>query len=113
MSMTLPVLEPFVTSAEAHLSLLLQKFPIFCWTTDTHLTIVSHWGRGFQRGKGRLSSAIGQNVSDYFRCKNPDLPPLKQHRDALLGQAASFEFQRRNRLFEMVVEPFRDPKDRI
>jgi diguanylate cyclase (GGDEF)-like protein len=113
MSQGFSVFESSAPSAEAHLSLLLHKFPIFCWTTDLQLNIVSHWGRGFQRAKGSGSSAVGQNVSEYFRCKNPDLPPLKQHRDALLGQGASFEFQRRNRLLEIVVEPFRDPHNRV
>jgi len=100
-------------SAEAHLALLAQHLPVFFWTTDASLTITDHWGRGFLRRKGSRSAAVGRTISEYFRCENPSLPPLKQHRDALLGISSRFEFQRRNRIFDMTVEPYLNPQDEI
>jgi len=101
------------SSAEAHLRLLVQQLPVFFWTTDTNLTIVGHWGRGFLRRKGAQSSAIGRSIAEYFHCSNSSLPPLKQHQDALLGALSRFEFQRRNRIFDMAVEPFLGPENEI
>jgi diguanylate cyclase (GGDEF)-like protein len=100
-------------SLDAHLRLLAQQLPVFFWTTDASLTITDHWGRGFLRRKGSQSSAIGRSITEYFRCADAVQSPLKQHQDALLGAGSRFEFQRRNRIFDMTVEPFLDPERRV
>lgn len=100
-------------SAEAHLRLLSEQLPVFFWTTDHHLGITSHWGQGFLRRRGALSTAVGRTISDYFRCANSTLTPLKQHVDALLGIPSRFEFKRRSRIFDFTVEPFRGNQNEI
>jgi diguanylate cyclase (GGDEF)-like protein len=92
---------------------LAQQLPVFFWTTDADLTITDHWGRGFQRRKGSQSSAVGRSIREYFRCANFSQPPLKQHHDALRGTGSRFEFQRRNHVFNMTVEPFLNPDAKI
>jgi diguanylate cyclase (GGDEF)-like protein len=113
MLIRLPVPALPTSSADAHLRLLAQQWPVFLWTTDASLTITDHWGRGFLRQNRSQSAAIGRTISDYFRCGRPDRPPLKQHRDALLGMPSRFEFQRRDRIFDLTVEPFLNPQGEI
>ena len=93
--------------------LLSQQLPIFFWTTDTRLRITTYWGRGFERRKGPQSMAIGHSIGDYFRCRNSNDAPAKQHMDALLGISSRFEFKRRTRIFDVTVEPFRDPQNKL
>lgn len=100
-------------SVESHLRLLLEQLPVVFWSTDRRLRITSHWGPGFPRGRGAQSPVIGQSIQEYFRCAQADQTPVKQHTDALLGDSSRFEYQHRNRTFDMTLEPFRDGQNGI
>jgi diguanylate cyclase (GGDEF)-like protein/PAS domain S-box-containing protein len=100
-------------SVEAHLRLLAEQLPVVFWTTDQRLRITSHWGPGFPGRRSAQSTVIGQSANDYFRCPQSEQTPIKQHSDALLGIASRFEFKRRNRIFDVTLEPFRDAQNAI
>lgn len=98
---------------ESHLRLLVEQLPVVFWTTDQRLRLTSHWGPGFPHQRGAQSTIIGQRVHDYFRRSQAGQTPIKQHLDALLGISSRFEFQRRNRIFDLTLEPFRDGQNAI
>ncbi len=98
---------------EAHLRLLAEQLPVVFWTTDQRLRITSHWGPGFPRRRGAESTVLGQSVHDFFHCPQTEQPPIRQHMDALRGISSRFEFQRRNRIYDMTLEPFRDGQNTI
>lgn len=97
-----------IQKAEHHLSLLVEQMPVVFWTTDRRLLITSHWGSGLRLQRSAAAKPIGKGIHEYLRCQQNEDTLVKQHLDALLGISSRFEFKRRNRVFDISIEPLRD-----
>ncbi|HTZ33447.1 MAG TPA: diguanylate cyclase [Methylomirabilota bacterium] len=96
------------SQASTHLGILLRHLPIICWTADERLRITSHSGPPFLR-RHAPRRLLGSTIDQYFRCSREDQAPIKQHLDALLGIPSKFELRRRERIFDMAIDPLRAP----
>ncbi len=99
--------------AEAHLGLLVEQIPLFFWTTDSRLHITSHWGRTASLARSFPRYPVGQTIYQYLRCQDDSEPPVKQHILALRGVSSRLEYASRNRIYDMAIGPYRDPKGKI
>jgi diguanylate cyclase (GGDEF)-like protein/PAS domain S-box-containing protein len=99
--------------AEAHLRLLVEHVPIFFWTTDLHLRVTSHWGRTASLAKSFPRYPVGQTIYQYLRCQDDGGTPVKQHFLALHGASSRVEYSSRTRVYDLSIEPYRDPQGKI
>ena len=97
--------------AEAHLRLLVEQIPLFFWTTDSRLRVISHWGRTASLARSFPRYPVGQTIYQYLRCEEADdEPPVKQHFLALRGVSSRLEYPSRNRIYDLSIGPYRDPQ---
>jgi diguanylate cyclase (GGDEF)-like protein/PAS domain S-box-containing protein len=99
--------------AEAHLRLLVEKIPLFFWTTDPRLRVTSHWGRTASLARSFPRYPVGQTIYQYLRCQEDSEPPVKQHFLALRGASSRLEYSSRNRIYDLSIGPHRDPRGEI
>jgi diguanylate cyclase (GGDEF)-like protein/PAS domain S-box-containing protein len=101
------------TTAETHLRLLMDQMPAVFWTADPGLRITSHGGAGFRRMSLFAGNVPGKTVHETLRCKQDQETPVRQHLAALRGISSRFEYRRRKRIFDMSLEPMRNPRGEI
>jgi hypothetical protein len=99
--------------AEAHLGLLVEQIPLFFWTTDSRLRVTSHWGRSASLARSFPRYPVGQTIYRYLRCEEDGESPAKQHFLALRGVSSRIEYASRNRIYDLTIEPYRDPQGTI
>jgi diguanylate cyclase (GGDEF)-like protein/PAS domain S-box-containing protein len=99
--------------ADAHLRLLVERIPLFFWTTDLLLRVTSHWGRTASLARGFPRYPVGQTIYQYLRCQEDGEAPAKQHFLALRGVSSRLEYASRNRLFDLSIGPYRNPEGTI
>jgi diguanylate cyclase (GGDEF)-like protein/PAS domain S-box-containing protein len=102
-----------VAIAETHLGLLVERMPLFFWTTDKQLRVTSHCGRRLALARGLPRHPVGQSIQQYLRCPEDGESPVKEHHLALRGIASRFEYSSRNRVYDVSVQPHRDPQGTI
>jgi diguanylate cyclase (GGDEF)-like protein len=56
---------------------------------------------------------LEQTVYEYFRCRQREETPAKQHLEALRGVSSRFEYQWRKRVFDISLEPLRNVEGAI
>jgi len=95
--------------AEMHLRLLVEQMPLFFWTADKDLRITSHWGRSASLARSFPRHPVGQTVHQYLRCREDSETPVKEHFLALRGIPSRFDYASRNRVYDLSIEPHRDP----
>lgn len=93
-----------IRHSEAQLRSVLEQMPGLMWTVDTGMRIQRHAGRGHEHLRVRPNERAGRLLTDVFA---PDHPILEAARDALAGQASSYESERDGRNLETYVEPMR------
>jgi diguanylate cyclase (GGDEF)-like protein/PAS domain S-box-containing protein len=87
--------------------LLMEQMPLILWTTDQNLRITSNWGRGLPPSKLRAGGLVGSTVFEFLRCADRHTTPIAEHYDALRGVSAHFEYNWRDRILEICLEPLR------
>ena len=92
---------------------LLEQMPAVLWTTDTDLRITSSAGAGLAALDWHPDQMVGISLIEYFKTDDPQFLPLAAHLRALQGEPASYEMTRKDRTFEVRVEPLRDAEGRI
>ena len=100
-------------AAEAHLQFLVEKLPVYFWTTDRRLRINSQWGSKAGREGAFPSDSLGQSIQQFFRTEEASELPVKQHFLALRGTASRFEFATRERRYDLSIEPYRTARGNI
>jgi PAS domain S-box-containing protein len=87
------------------LSLIMEKMPAVLWTTDKELRFTSEMGAGLEKVVARSSEMTGKTLFEYFQTSDPDLIPIRAHRQALAGESVTYEFEWQNLVFETHVQP--------
>ena len=98
---------------EAQLKLLIEQMPMVVWTTDKDLRITSCLGARLRGAKIRNEELLGKSVYEYLKCQDRHTPPVAQHYEALRGVSSQFEYKRKDRTFELHLEPLRSPSGEI
>jgi two-component system, cell cycle sensor histidine kinase and response regulator CckA len=95
------------------LLVLVEKIPAVLWTTNPDLRLTSLAGAGLAAMNIRPEDYVGMCLNDFSPCHEPDAPPIVAHRQALLGEAFTFDIEILGREFQAHVEPLRGPQGDI
>ncbi len=93
-----------VKESETRLKLLLDQVPGIIWTTDLQLNLHSVIGSRSPELAREIADAAGKNVTDILKL-NPELEQT-YHR-VLSGEPAQFEYEKRDRIYHLRLEPLR------
>ncbi|MFW6150220.1 MAG: response regulator [Chloroflexota bacterium] len=97
-----------LAATEGRLQLLLQQLPCVMWTTDEDLRFVSCQGAGTELARLDVEDMRGKTVDSYMEGE-PSAPAMvRAHRQALEGQASTFEFGWKGRTLYAHVEPLKE-----
>ena len=83
----------------------LGQMPAMLWTADRDLRFTS------AQGADALGSIVGMTIWEYFRDPAGTHPAIVAHLDALAGQSRNYEIEWLDRIWEVRVEPLRDPQE--
>ena len=100
-------------SAEAHLQFVVEKLPLYFWTTDRRLHVTSYWGSTARPARDFPANSVGQSVQEFLRIAEASETPVKQHFLALRGIASRFEYAAHNRLYDVSIEPYLDSQRNV
>ena len=93
--------------ASAHLQFLVEKLPLYFWSTDRRLIITSHWGSKTSQSGDFPANSVGQSIQQFLRCREASETPIKQHFLALRGTASRLEYASGERLYDLSIDPYR------
>ncbi len=101
------------TPSETQLRLLVEQMPVLLWTTDQSLRITSNWGSGLEHSEMNAGDLVGRTVSEYLNCDDTNTMPMGHHDAALRGESVRFEYERKDRVLEIQLQPLRAPSGEI
>jgi len=93
--------------------MLIEQLPVMLWTTDKNLRMTSTWGAGVKQQGVPPKGAVGKTVFEFLQSVDRYATPIVEHYEALRGVSGHFEYQLRNRVFEIHVEPLRSATGEI
>jgi diguanylate cyclase (GGDEF)-like protein/PAS domain S-box-containing protein len=100
-------------SAEEPLRLIIEQMPGLHWTTDQNLRITSNWGKELASAKILRDALVGRSVCEFLCCADRHTTPIAEHYEALRGFSSHFEYNWKNRVWEIRLEPLRGPSGEI
>ena len=99
-----------LVDSEKRLRLLMQQIPVVLWATDDKLKIVTCLGampgKSFFDSRRMLQSPVAQ----YFQNTDEPQEVSFAHRRALKGESVTLQMGWNQNLYEIYVEPLRDPR---
>jgi diguanylate cyclase (GGDEF)-like protein/PAS domain S-box-containing protein len=101
------------TASETQLRLLVEQMPVLLWTTDQNLRITSNWGSGLQHTEINAGDLVGRSISEYLKCPDTNTTLVAHHHSALRGESVRFEYERRDEVLEIRLEPLRSPSGEL
>jgi PAS domain-containing protein len=105
--------EAQLAASEARQRLVLTQMPALVWTLDLDLRFTSSGGAGLAGINSRPNQSVGMSLYEYCQTDDPEFRPIAAARQALRGEAVSYEIEWSGRAFQSHVEPFRDPQGYI
>jgi diguanylate cyclase (GGDEF)-like protein len=102
-----------LSAAETHLQFLVERLPIIFWTTDRGLTVTSYCGSKARPAKAFPADFVGRTVQEFLGKSEASETPVKQHYLALRGTSSRLEYEADNRLYDLSIEPYRNPERKI
>jgi PAS domain S-box-containing protein len=106
--------ETALRASESRLRVLVEQLPAVLWITDTDLRFTFAAGAGLTALKIQPEQAVGQRIEAFSPPDDPGLAEVvAMHRRALQGESVNYESDRRGRVFQNHVEPFRAEDNRI
>jgi diguanylate cyclase (GGDEF)-like protein/PAS domain S-box-containing protein len=94
-------------AAEGPLRLIIDQMPGLHWTTNQNLQVTSNWGKGLAAFRIPPDAFLGHSVCEFLVCADRHTTPIAEHYDALRGFPSHFEYQWKNRILEIRLEPLR------
>lgn len=95
------------TAVDLRLLSLIEQIPALVWTTDSQLRLTSSWGSFLRQSELHQADLIGRPVAEYLNCQDTNSIPTAHHHAVLRGESVQFEYQRKNRILEIRLEPLR------
>lgn len=93
--------------AEAPLRLIIEQMPGLYWTTDQNFRITSNWGKDLVSSMIPTDALVGRSLCEFLGCADQHTTPIAEHFEALRGVSSRFEYNWRNRIWEICLEPLR------
>jgi PAS domain S-box-containing protein len=91
-----------------YLRLIFRQAPGAVWATDRELRLTHVHGRTAMLDAARVERLVGTTIYDFVGSHDPSEPVIAHHLAALAGGRQSFQYQRQDRWFEVLVEPLVD-----
>ena len=91
-----------------YLRLIFTQIPGAIWATDRDLRLTYVNGRTRLLDAAAAQRLVGDTIYRFVGSSDPTEPVVAHHLAALAGGRQSFQYQRRSRTFEVLVEPLRD-----
>ena len=105
--------ERALRESDARLRLMVSQLPAVLWTVDSDLRYTSSAGAGLATLKIAPSQVVGMTLYEFFNTNDPEFLPIAKHRRSLEGEAANYEMNWENRIWETHTEPLRDQEEKI
>ncbi len=99
--------------ADGPLEFLISQMPGLHWTSDQNLRITSNWGKELAFAKILPGALVGRSVCEFLGCADRDTTPIAEHYEALRGLSSQFEYQWKDRLWDIRLEPLRTPSGQV
>jgi diguanylate cyclase (GGDEF)-like protein/PAS domain S-box-containing protein len=94
--------------SESRTRVLMEQMPAVMWTMDRDLRFTSSVGAGLAGLGLEPNQVVGMSVYEYFGTDDPEFPPVAAHREALSGEAVTYNLDWEGQSFQSHVEPLRD-----
>lgn len=91
-----------------YLRLILRQVPGVVWATDRELRFTYVHGQMMLDDVESQQRLVGTTLYDFVGSHEPTEPAVAHHLAALTGARQSFQYVRRGRSFEVLIEPLRD-----
>jgi PAS domain S-box-containing protein len=98
---------------EARLGVMIENMPAVLWTTDRNLRFTYSVGAGLKALAQKPNHVVGKSLFEYFRTEDAEFMPIAAHRQALGGEAITYEMEWEKRIFESHVQPLRSREGEI
>jgi PAS domain S-box-containing protein len=105
--------ERALRESDARLRLVVSQLPAVLWTIDPDLRFTYGSGAGLAALNLTPDQVLGKSLYEYFKTDDPEFMPIAKHRISLDGEAASFEMNWNNRVWETHTEPLRDENGKV
>jgi PAS domain S-box-containing protein len=90
------------------LRMVLSQMPAIFWTVDRDLRFTEAMGAGRRLLGEEDRDVVGVDLFAYFKTTDPCFEPIAAHRQALEGEATTYQTTWQGRTFQSHVEPLRD-----
>ncbi|MFP4370230.1 MAG: PocR ligand-binding domain-containing protein, partial [Candidatus Kapaibacterium sp.] len=97
--------EEKLLESEEKFKLAMSSVPGFIWTVNTDLEIVISMGSAFE--KMGIEQRTGKSLYEVFSTESERIDPIRYHKIALSGEPVKYEFELKDRFFEIRLEPIR------
>jgi two-component system sensor histidine kinase UhpB len=101
--------EQQLAEREAAMRMLLEQLPALVWTVDTDLVFTMISGGGLPNVVSAAKRNIGKALTDILILEPYGSVALLAHQQALQGEPAGYPFAYYGRMFDVSVEPLRNP----
>jgi len=99
--------------AEASLRSIIEQMPGLHWTTDRDLRITANWGKASASVRILPDALVGRSVCEFLGCADRHTTPIVEHYEALRGIPSQFEYNWKDRFWEIRLESLRAPSGEI
>src|SRR5258708_17088721 len=99
--------------ADGPLEFIISQMPGLHWTSDQNLRLTSNWGKELAFAKILPGALVGRSVCEFLGCADRDTTPIAEHYEALRGLSSQFEYQWKDRLWDIRLEPLRTPSGQV
>src|SRR5262245_40108818 len=99
---------PSRSRAPQYLRLIFRQAPGAVWATDRDLRFTHVQGRTAMLDEADVERLVGRTVYDFVGSRDPSEPAVAHHLAALAGGRQSFRYLRRDRWFEVLIDPLVD-----
>jgi two-component system cell cycle sensor histidine kinase/response regulator CckA len=92
----------------AELQLLSTQVPVVLWSTNPELKFLSMSGSAV-RNRENVREMVGSSLYDFLKTKDPEVPAIRAHLQALRGESVSYDYQHGDSSYHCWLEPLRTP----
>jgi PAS domain S-box-containing protein len=98
---------------DRYFRMIFRQAPGTIWATDRDLNFTRITGHLRNAPDLDVSKLLGNTVYDFMATRDPGEPGVGRHLAALAGEPQSFEYQYRDRWYDVSIEPLRDAERNI
>jgi PAS domain S-box-containing protein len=105
--------EEALRETRSRLRLIVEQLPAVAWTVDRELRFTSSLGAGLAGLGLKADQVVGITMYEYLETDDPENSVIDGHLRALKGERVRYLFEFKGRVFDSLVEPFKDTDGNI